>query len=135
MLISEVYVAQGWQPLTIASKFFCREKSVLPLTETKNNSCQNSERAHSTVSTTMAYKHIPLYFLIATLGFVGLFILCCIANILCPYEKIRQAFALCWGYKNHEGQKAMKQRRKLLDEEEEEGEETFYLKYTRTHLI
>jgi len=69
----------------------------------------------------MAYKHIPLYFLFSVLGFVTLFILCCIFNIVCPYEKIRQAFALCCGYVEHSNHKAMKQRRKLLNEAEEEG--------------
>lgn len=82
------------------------------------------------------YKHIPLYFILGVLGFVSLFILCCILNLVMPCEKIRQTCALCCGYEKHDNQLAKKQRRKLLNEEEDDEEEgSIYLKYHRTHLI
>ena len=82
----------------------------------------------------VVYKYIPVYFMGGVLGFVTLFILCCICNLVCPYEKIRQRCAMCCGYEVHNNM-AQKQRRKLLDNDDDEEEDTIYLKYHRTHLI
>lgn len=66
----------------------------------------------------MDSREISLYFLMGCLGFIALFVLCCVCSVVCPYSKTR-AFCLerCGGYEQAEYErykKLQQQRRDAL---------------------
>lgn len=71
---------------------------------------------------------ISLYFLIGCLGFVGLFVLCVICSVVCPYSRTR-AFCLerCCGYEDggFERYKKLQQEREALRESEYNARRTY----------
>ena len=50
----------------------------------------------------MASRMVPLYFLAGCMGFVGLFVLCLMFSVACPYSRIRAFWLRCFGYKEAE---------------------------------
>lgn len=50
----------------------------------------------------MGSREVPLYFLAGCMGFVGLFVLCLMFAVVCPYARIRARWLRWCGYKEAE---------------------------------